>query len=113
MEDFSDSSLESVGIIYNVTTQVSHCIADQWLKWLREEHIPDIVATGCFTHASVLRLIEVDETQGPTYAIQYHADSKALYNRYIENFAEEMRKKAIDRWGDQFIAFRSVLQVVN
>ena len=113
MEDFTDSSLESGGIIYNVTTQVSHSIAKQWLNWLREEHIPEIVATGCFTHAAILRLIEVDETQGPTYAIQYHTTSKALYNRYIEDFAEEMRKKVIARWGDQFIAFRSVLQVVN
>ena len=113
MEDFSDSSLESGDIIYNVTTQVSHGIAKQWLKWLREEHIPEIVATGCFTHAAILRLIEVDETQGPTYAIQYHATSKAFYNRYIEIFADTMRKKAIEKWSDQFIAFRSVLQVVN
>ncbi len=100
-------------IIYNVTTQVNHSIANAWLKWLKEEHIPDILSTGCFTNATILRLIEVDESPGPTYAIQYHATTKALYNRYIEVFAEPMRKKAIAKWGDQFIAFRSVLQVVN
>ena len=101
------------GIIYNVTTQVNHSIADAWLKWLKEEHIPDILSTGCFTHATILRLVEVDESPGPTYAIQYNATNKTLYNRYIEVFAETMRKKAIAKWGDQFIAFRSVLQVVN
>ena len=101
------------GIVYNVTTQVDRHIAIDWLQWIREEHIPDIIATGCFTHATILRLIEVDETQGPTYAIQYHAESKAFYNRYIEIFAEEMRKKVTDKWGKQVIAFRSVLQVVN
>ncbi|MGZ8518474.1 MAG: DUF4286 family protein [Chitinophagaceae bacterium] len=101
------------GIIYNVTTQVNHSIADAWLKWLKEEHIPDILSTGCFTNATILRLVEVDESPGPTYAIQYHATNKTLYNRYIEVFAETMRKKAIAKWGDQFIAFRSVLQVVN
>lgn len=101
------------GIIYNVTVQVNTGIANAWLHWLKEEHIPDIIATGCFTNAAILRLIEVDETPGPTYAVQYHAESKALYNRYIETFAEAMRKKAIEKWGDQFIAFRSVLQVVN
>ena len=58
------------GIIYNVTTQSHHSIASQWLQWMKEEHIPDIIATGCFTHAVILRLIEVDETQGPTYAVQ-------------------------------------------
>ncbi|MGZ5218689.1 MAG: DUF4286 family protein [Chitinophagaceae bacterium] len=101
------------GIIYNVTTQVNHSIADAWLKWLKEEHIPDILSTGCFTNATILRLVEVDESPGPTYAIQYHATNKTFYNRYIEVFAETMRKKAIAKWGDQFIAFRSVLQVVN
>jgi hypothetical protein len=100
-------------IIYNVTTHVNEDIANAWLKWLKDEHIPDIISTGCFINATILRLIEVDETTGPTYAIQYHATSKILYNRYIENFAEPMRKKAIEKWGDQFIAFRSVLQVVN
>jgi hypothetical protein len=100
-------------IIYNVTVKINNSVANAWLQWLKQEHIPDIIATGCFTHATIFQLIEVDETDGPTYAIQYHAESKALYNRYIENFSEAMRKKAINKWGDQFISFRSVLRVVN
>ncbi len=100
-------------LIYNVTIKVDHSIAASWLTWLKEEHIPDIINTGCFTHAVILRLMEVDETDGPTYAVQYHAESKSLYNKYIENFADEMRKKGTDKWGNKFIAFRSVMQVVN
>ena len=100
-------------IIYNVTVKVEHGIADAWLNWLKELHIPDIVATGCFTHATVARLIETDDAEGPTFAVQYHAESKALYNRYITSFAEEMRKKAFDKWGNKFIAFRSVMEVVH
>lgn len=100
-------------IIYNVTVKVDHKIAEDWLTWLQEEHIPDVLSTGCFTKATILRLMEVDETDGPTYAIQYMAESKALYNRYISQFAEDMRMKGFRIWGDQFIAFRSVMQVVN
>jgi len=100
-------------IIYNVTVKVDRSIAEAWLKWLNEEHIPEVVATGCFTHAVVLQLLETDNTDGPTYAIQYHAPSKGLYNNYIENHAPLMRQKGIDKWGDRFVAFRSVLQVVN
>ena len=47
------------------------------------------------------------------YAIQYHAESKAQYNRYIETYAPDMRQKGLDKWGDRFIAFRSVMQIVN
>ena len=100
-------------IIYNVTIKVDHSIAAEWLIWLKEEHIPDIIVTGCFTHATILRLLEADDTEGITYAVQYHAESKALYNRYIEKFSEEMRKKGMDKWGNKFIAFRSVMQLVH
>ena len=100
-------------IIYNVTIKVEHSIAENWLIWLKENHIPDIIGTGCFTHATVLRLMEVDEAEGATYAVQYHAESNVLYTRYIEKSSDEMRKKGTDKWGDKFIAFRSVMQVVN
>ncbi|MEI9955845.1 MAG: DUF4286 family protein [Ferruginibacter sp.] len=50
-------------------------------------------------HATILHLLEIDDTEGPTYAIQYFAESKALYNNYIENFAAQMRQNALDKWG--------------
>ncbi|MBK8609181.1 MAG: DUF4286 family protein [Chitinophagaceae bacterium] len=100
-------------IIYNVTIKIQHAVHEDWLQWLKKEHIPDVIATGCFTHAVILRLMEVDDTEGPTYAVQYFSESKGLYNNYIENHAANMRQKGYDTWGDTFIAFRSVMQVVN
>lgn len=100
-------------IIYNVTIKVDASIHHEWLSWLKQEHIPDIINTGCFTSANILRLLETDDIDGPTYAIQYFAESKALYNIYIEKYAGLMRQKSFDKWGNQFIAFRSLLEVVN
>lgn len=100
-------------IIYNVTVKVDHSIRQPWLQWLKEEHIPGIIATGCFTHAVILHLPESDDEEGVTYAIQYHATDAASYNRYIEQFADVFRQKGLDKWGNKFIAFRTVMQVVN
>ena len=100
-------------IIYNVTIKIANAIHTGWLQWLKEEHIPEVIQTGCFTYATILRLLEVDDTEGPTYAIQYFAESKGLYNKYIESHAPIMRQKSFDKWGNQFIAFRTVMQVVN
>jgi hypothetical protein len=100
-------------IIYKVTIKAENAIAGAWLQWMKEEHIPDVINTGCFNNATILRLIEVDDTDGPTYAIQYKAESKADYNRYIQLHAHEMRKKVSDKWGNQVVAFRSVLEVVH
>lgn len=99
--------------IYNVTIKVEAGIQEAWIKWLQEEHIPEVLNTGCFTGASILRLLEVDDSDGPTFAIQYKADSKAAYNQYIEKYAGLLRQKSFDKWGNKFVAFRSFMQVVN
>ncbi|MEO5942131.1 MAG: DUF4286 family protein [Ferruginibacter sp.] len=101
------------GIIYNVTTKVDHSISANWLQWIKDEHIPQMKETGCFTNAVILELLETDNTDGLTYAIQYFAESKALYNLYIEKFASIMRQQSFDKWGNKFIAFRSLMQVVH
>lgn len=99
-------------IVYNVTIKVDWSIHDAWLQWMKDEHMPEMVQTGCFTQYQLLRLLEVEEEEGPTYAAQYVAESKADYNRYIEAFSTGMREKGLSKWGNRFIAFRSVMQSV-
>ena len=99
--------------LYNVTVKVSESIKNEWLNWLKKEHIPEVLATDCFNSATILRLMEVDDSEGPTYAVQYKTDSKSLYNLYLDKHAASLRQKSIDKWGDQFIAFRSFMQIVD
>ena len=101
------------GFVYNVTIKLDESIHNEWLKWMKGEHIPDMITTGCFTEAKVLKLLEIDDSEGPTYAIQFVSESKAQYNLYIEKFATAMRQKSFDKWGNKFIAFRSVMEVIN
>ncbi len=100
-------------IIYNVTTQTDNSIADAWLKWLQEEHIPELLATKCFTGATILQLLEVDDSDGPTYAVQYKAESKSDYNRYVNLHAEKLRAKIFEKWGNNFVAVRTLLKIVQ
>lgn len=99
--------------IYNVTLKVDWKIHDSWLQWMKEVHMPEVVGTGCFTHSQLVRLLETDEREGPTYAAQYFAESRSDYNTYITAYAENLRKQASEKWGDNFVAFRSVMQIVQ
>ena len=103
----------SIMIIYNVTTKVEHSIVAAWFKWLQEEYIPAIINTGCFTEAIILHLAEADDEEGITYAVQYHAKDIKHYENYIEQFSDGMRQNAIDKWGNKFISFRTMMRVVN
>lgn len=100
-------------IIYNVTVKVETQIADAWLQWLLSEHIPSVMQTNCFVDYKVVRLLDVDNSEGTTYAVQYCAQSKADYNRYIELHSSRLRKISFEKWGERFIAFRSVMEVVK
>ena len=100
-------------IIYNVTIKVAKAIQTEWLAWLQQVHIPEVLDTKCFSKATIHQLLEIDDSEGPTYAIQYSAEKMADYKRYIDEFAATMRQRSFDRWGDQFIAFRTIMEVVN
>ncbi len=100
-------------IIYNVTVKVDAAIADAWQHWMQHEHAPALVATGCFTHFQMVKLLEVDEQEGPTYAIQYHSPGMADYVRYKTNFANNLQQISTQKWGNRFIAFRTLMQVIQ
>jgi hypothetical protein len=100
-------------LIYNVTIKVDQSVAGEWLEWLKTEHIPEVLATNCFTGHKLVRLLETDDSEGPTYAVQYFAASRDDYDRYLQMFAPALRKTTEQKWGNNFYAFRSLLEVVK
>ncbi len=83
------------------------------LNWLLLEHIPDVMNTDCFVTYKVLRLLEADDKEGPTYTIQYIAENIESYKKYISDFALELRNKTFEKWGDAFVAFRLLWRLCN
>jgi len=100
-------------IIYNVTVKISGSVATQWLQWMLNVHIPEVMDTSCFSGYKVLRLLDTDDDEGDTYAIQYSTGSIENYKRYLNVYADNLRKKSVDKWGDSFIAFRTLMEIVK
>ncbi|WP_295126554.1 DUF4286 family protein [uncultured Chitinophaga sp.] len=99
-------------IIYNVTVKVTNVVADRWLEWMKGEHIPEIMNTGLFHDYRICRLLEQDDSEGPTYTIQYSTDTVENYETYLHEHAPRLRQLSYNMFGDQFVAFRTVMQVV-
>ncbi|GEO10897.1 DUF4286 family protein [Segetibacter aerophilus] len=100
-------------IIYNVTIKVDWSIAEDWEKWMKEEYIPELLETGCFDKHQLVRLLQVDETEGPTYATQYYAPTLTKYDHYLQYYAPALRKKVTEKWGQKYVDFRTLMQVVE
>ncbi len=99
-------------IIYNVTVKVETAAADEWVSWMKNEHIPELMALGLFTDCTLCRLLEQDEAEGITYAAQYFCDNIDQYNTYIDQYATTYRDKSFKRFGGKFVAFRTVMEIL-
>lgn len=100
-------------IVYNVTCNLHPNLADEWLSWMKEEHIPEVMQSGCFTECKILKLLtEANDNDGVNYAIQYTAPSIESYNQYKELFAPLLQAKTKEKYGDSVLAYRSLLEVI-
>ena len=99
-------------VIYNVTTAVMPAIEGQWLTWMQDIHIPEVLGTGCFFRHQLVKLVDTGDQEHATYAVQYYAHEKRLYEEYISNYAAGLRKEVKDKWGEMAMSFSTLMVVV-
>ena len=100
-------------IIYNVTINIHESVHDQWMDWMQNKHIADVLATGKFTSARMVKVLVEEEMGGVTYSIQYTTDSKATLERYYEEDAPKLREEGLRLFGDKMLAFRTELELLH
>ena len=100
-------------IIYNVTTNIHESVHDQWMTWMQEKHIKDILATGKFTSARMVKVLIEEEMGGTTYSIQYTTDSKETLEKYYQEDAPSFRDEGVRLFGDKMLVFRTELELIS
>jgi hypothetical protein len=100
-------------IIYNVTTNIHESVHDQWMIWMQEKHINDVLATGKFSSARMVKVLIEEEMGGVTYSIQYITENKETLQRYYDEDAPRLREEAMALFGDKMLAFRTELELIS
>ena len=100
-------------VLYNVTVNIDEDVEEDWIQWMKEIHIPEVMETGFFIEYRMMRMLSqaADET-GQTYAIQYLAETLGHVETYLEKAAPKLQKQGIIRYGTKMAAFRTVLEEV-
>jgi hypothetical protein len=100
-------------IIYNVTCNIPESIEEEWVHWMKHVHIPEVIATEKFTGFKMLKLLTVvADNEGVNYAVQYFCSSLEDYNEYAEKYAPALKDKTFRKYGEQVLAFRTLLEEV-
>ncbi len=100
-------------ILYNVTTNVEATVHEEWLQWMLNSHIPDVMTTGMFLEFHILKVISDDESGGHTYSVQYLCASMEKYQQYEDIYAPALRADFIARYKDKSVSFRTLLEVIK
>jgi len=99
--------------IYNVTINIEESTAPQWLTWMQEVHIPEMLATGKFFEAKLCQVMIEEEMGGLTYSVQYSTESKETLERYYIENADKLRQKTSKLFQGKFVAFRTELNMIH
>ena len=73
-------------IIYNVTVSIDDEVHDEWVSWMKDTHIPDVMNTGLFVENKMCRVISHQE-EGSSYSIQYTCEDMKtllLFERFLK-----------------------------
>ena len=98
--------------IYNVTINIEEDIHDQWLEWMKKEHIPEMLSTGKFKKALMSRVLVNEEMGGITYSVQYTTESKEMLEKYYAEDAAALRGRS-KAFEGKFVAFRTEMEIIS
>ena len=99
-------------MLYIVHIAVLNDRSDAWFRWMRDVHIDDVLGTGCFSDATMVRDPDADDAEHIAYRVLYRARSAVDFTRYQEEFAAPLQADHTERFGDCIRAHRETLPVL-
>lgn len=99
-------------LLYNVTIGIDAGVEDEWVQWMKQKHIPEVLSTGMFVDSKMYKILNTDDEGTISYSIQYFALSIEHVQQYLEIFAPKLIEEHREKFKDKHVAFRTLLQEV-
>ncbi|WP_428328456.1 DUF4286 family protein [Mucilaginibacter sp.] len=99
-------------IIFNDTVIVEEAIHDKWLAWVKEIHIPAVMATGYFQSYQILNVID-SPNEGVTYCVQYYAETIEHFNKFYNQHLHQLQALHNQEFENQFVIFNTLMKTVD
>lgn len=101
-----------MSIIYEVNLEIETNTAPNFITWLNETHIPEMLHIDGFMTAQLHK----DESKKDgflLYTCQYTVESREKLEEYFSKHSAKMRKHGQDLFGGKFSATRRILHLVK
>lgn len=100
--------------IYQVTIGIKKDVANEWVKWMEQTHLQDVMNTGSFlSHKFYKIIIPSGMSDEVNYVVQYKFSELKEYEFYQRNYAAKLQKEHSDKFKGKFHAARAVFEEIN
>ena len=100
-------------LIFNTTYKVSTKENENWIIWIKEQHIPFMLTSGNFAKPQITKIVGSEDDEGTSYSVQFHiADMQTLLNWHKEN-ASSFQNSCSAASGSEVSFFSTVLELID
>ena len=99
-------------LLYNVTIGVDKDIEQEWILWMKKEHIPNVMRTGMFVDHKIYKVLHDQDDGTISYSIQYFAETIDHVQQYLEVYAPVLIEEHRKRFLNKHVAFRTLLEEI-
>ena len=99
--------------LYNITFNIDEKIHQNWLQWIREKHIPEVLKKSSFKNAKLIQVLIDEEMGGFTYSVQYQVESKEKLDSFLNDSSYNIFSEMTKLFPNQFVSFSTELQIIH
>lgn len=99
-------------LLYNITLILDESVADKWLVWMQNIHVPAIIGTELFVSYRLLKVLD-SPNEGVTYCVQFVAETDADYQKYKTAFEPRLKAEMNTKFANKIVSFATLMEFLD
>lgn len=101
-------------ILLNTTFAVDPTAEHDFINWIRQEYIPEILANDSFSDILFTKIVmpPSSEDHTPSYALHFKAPSEEIASNWLETYGARIFSSINSRHKDKVLPFITILEIL-
>lgn len=99
--------------VYNITTNIEGASEQDWILWMQETHIPEMLETGKFLSAKMCKVLVEEDMGGVTYSVQYTSETKEALEAFYKEDSVNLKNKMNSKYAGKFVFFETEMKLID
>lgn len=99
-------------LVYNTTFQVDDDVHDNFLIWIKECYIPEVLKHGTLSAPRICRILS-HRDEGSSYSLQWEVENSTLLHRWHLEQGARLNDELLKIFKDKVVGFPTLMEIVE